>query len=126
MILRTVRKSLSQRRFWKTVSGTCAACAAATSSAASADDGANGLSTTTATPLPMARFAYSTCVLFGVATTMRSRSSSNSSSAVTILASGCAARACACRSGFAVTIATRSMPSVEEISGAWKTRPAMP
>ena len=88
MILRTVRKSLSQRRFWNTVSGTPFARAEATRSFASALVGANGLSTTTATPLSIARFAYSTCVLFGVPTTIRSRSSSNRSSAVTIAASG--------------------------------------
>ena len=70
-----VRKSLSQRRFWNTVSGRPAAAACVDELVASAADAHSGLSTTTASPASMAALASGTCVVGGDAITTRSSSS---------------------------------------------------
>ena len=67
-----MRKSPSQRRFWKTVSRP----PASSRRRASPASGATGLSTTTASPRSRPASATSTCELFGVATTSTSMPSS--------------------------------------------------
>ncbi len=126
---RTVRKSPSQRRFWKTDSSTPAAAASRTSDAPSSASGASGLSTTTGTPAAIAARASGTWARLGAATTARSivpGAAHSSSALATTRASGWSLRACAPRSGSPVTTAATAMSGSAATSGAWKTRPARP
>ena len=75
-----MRKSLSQRRFWKTERSRPRSSARAASSRASAAVPAIGLSTTTGRPALGRRWRAATCVLFGDAMTIRSSSSARAHS----------------------------------------------
>ena len=100
--LRTVRKSLSQRRFWKTISGSAAAAAAgAMSCSASATEAANGLSMTSAAPAASADRPCSRWTCAGDPRARRGRrcSASSSSGDATISVPGCSWAACARRAG---------------------------
>ncbi|CAM5388164.1 hypothetical protein STANM309S_04323 [Streptomyces tanashiensis] len=125
-----MRKSLSQRRFWKTERSRPRSSARAASARASAAVPASGLSTTTGRPASRAAVATATCVLLGEATTIRSSSSAprchSSSGRATTRTPGCAARASAARPGLPVVTAARTRSSEAAISGAWKTEPARP
>ena len=107
---RTVRKSESQRRFWKTVSTRPAVRAFESRASPSATVGTKGLSTTTCSPASSAASARARWVDGGVPMTTRSRSAApaNSSSVVgTTRAVGWSWVASAARSGSPVTMASR-------------------
>ena len=122
-----MRKSLSQRRFWKTERKVLVRSASSASARASAAVAASGLSTTTGIPAVRAAVASGTWVLLGDAITTRSRGRCHSSPAEAAMrTSGYSSRTRACRAGSEVTTVSRTSPSVAATSGAWKTEPASP
>lgn len=126
---RTVRKSPSQRRFWKTESSVPDCSASSHRASASSAVAASGLSTTVARPAARAARPSGTWVRLGEAITTRSRVSASASSwagVSTARAPGCSWRSWARRSGLAVTTASSCSPGVVAISGAWKAEPARP
>jgi len=125
----TVRKSLSQSRFWNTDSGNPAWSAAALTCSASTTVTVKGLYTTTGSPAAIARKASGAWLRLGVAIATKSipEGSVNNSSAVDgTRARGYSRFARSARSADEVTTAATRIRGAATIIGAWNTAPASP
>ena len=123
---RTVRKSLSQRRFWYGTTTRPARSACSTISPAAAAVRPNGLSTTACSPASRARCATSAWVPDGVVIVTASTPSAARSPRPSTHSTPGASSAPAPPLGRAVTTATSSTPGADASSGRWKIRPPPP
>ena len=122
---RTVRKSLSQRRLWKTLSTRPAAPADAIRAGPSPGSATKGLSITTCLPAASAARASGAWLALGVAITTRSIEGSAISAAGSAK-TGTFGQAAATTASFELAMPASRSPGVAAISGAWKALPARP